>query len=749
MPDDELFGQRIDRAACSSCGRQVDLSAAAPLSTVGCPVCGARLFVPVQVGNFRVIALLGKGTTATAYRAVDQGLDREVAIKVMHFRHRDDEDAMARFLSEARALAALRHRNVVRIFTMGREGSLPYLVMELVGGGSIRGLITRDKFVDETLGLGIAIGVAEGLRAAHAVGIIHGDIKPANILLDEQGSPKIVDFGLARFGGLRMEREGMGTPYYVPPERIRQQDTDHRSDMYSLGATLFHLLAGQAPFDGKTVKDVLLAHVRRQARDIRDVRPFLGAKTAAVVARLLQKDPAERYPNYDELLSDLRIALARATPATADAPADALAAVHAAARQAAPVIPTMASPADRLPPATARPDATAARPRRTPARPADRRLRKIVLALVVGLLLVIAGIGAIVHSLRRRQPPKEVAWELPRPSLPHPSLPPVQPAPSLPALQPAPAVPAQPVVERSAVPAVPVHVPATPPQPPPAPKPPEPPPALRQEKGYPETVLVGSPGNAPDSTGFGAVNYAYRIGKYEVTNAQYCEFLNAVAAEDPHGLYHGGMAGEYGGIVRKGQGGQYSYSLKEGMENKPVGFVSWYDALRFANWLTNGRENGDTESGSYTFVREGSEWKVNMPDHAALATGRAPKWVLASENEWYKAAYHDADKPGGGGYWSFAGRSDEPPPCNLNTNAPSDVGSFAGAASACGTFDQNGNMWEWNETRHGGNCGVRGGSFYLNDNVNHLRASTRYVSNPPGFKFSNYGFRVVLLGGTK
>jgi len=323
-------------------------------------------------------------------------------------------------------------------------------------------------------------------------------------------------------------------------------------------------------------------------------------------------------------------------------------------------------------------------------------------------------------------------------------LPPARPAtpPVLP--QPGPAAPTPPtIVEPPAAPVEPVKAS-------PAPvAPPDPPPAPRQDKGYPETVLVGSPGNPPDSTGFGAVNYAYRIGKYEVTNTQYCEFLNAVASDDPHGLYHDGMAGEYGGIRREGQSGAYRYSLKKGMENKPVGFASWHNALRFANWLTNGRGKGDTEKGSYTFVRRGNEQKVEMPDHADLAAGQTPRWVLASENEWYKAAYYDSDKPGGGGYWPFAWRGENPPPCNINTNVPSDVGSFVDAASAYGTFDQNGNMWEWNETRSGGNCGVRGGSFYLNDNAGYLRSSTRYVSDPPDFKFSNYGFRVVLLGGTK
>jgi formylglycine-generating enzyme required for sulfatase activity len=264
--------------------------------------------------------------------------------------------------------------------------------------------------------------------------------------------------------------------------------------------------------------------------------------------------------------------------------------------------------------------------------------------------------------------------------------------------------------------------------------------------GFPDTVLVGNPGNAADSTNFGAVAYSYQIGRYEVTNAQYCEFLNAAARTDTYGLYNPGMAGEYGGIIRNGAPGSHTYTIKDGMGNKPVNFVSWYDALRYANWLTNGKRNGGTEMGSYTLAPAGAGWRVTMPDHAALAAGKVAKWVLASENEWYKAAYYDPGKPGGPGYWPYAAKGGGTPACNSGSGAPSDAGAFKDSASAYGTFDQNGNMWEWNETQGNGMCGVRGGSFYLNDKASYMHSSTRYVSNPPTFEFCNYGFRVALLG---
>jgi len=266
------------------------------------------------------------------------------------------------------------------------------------------------------------------------------------------------------------------------------------------------------------------------------------------------------------------------------------------------------------------------------------------------------------------------------------------------------------------------------------------------EGGLPETVPVGNPGNDADSTGYGAVAYEYRIGKYEVTNAQYCEFLNAVAKTDTHHMYRREMAGEYGGILRSGESGDYTYTVKDGWGNKPVNFVSWYDALRYANWLTNGRGSGSTETGSYTFTKESWGWEVAMPDHAALAAEKEVKWVLASEDEWYKAAYYDPDKSDGAGYWRYPARSDSAPAAAINS-APADVGSYS--ASAYGTYEQGGNMWEWNETQsYEGNCGVRGGSWYINDQAWYMLSSARWVTNPPTFRFANYGFRVVALGGS-
>jgi formylglycine-generating enzyme len=266
---------------------------------------------------------------------------------------------------------------------------------------------------------------------------------------------------------------------------------------------------------------------------------------------------------------------------------------------------------------------------------------------------------------------------------------------------------------------------------------------------YPETVMVGNPGNASDKTGFGTVPYTYRIGKYEVTNEAYCEFLNAVAATDKDADFWRWQMGakENGGIMRLGETGRFTYAVKEGMQRKPAVLMNWFETLRFCNWLSSGKGQGCVDTGPYVFTNAWGNMTIAMPDHAALAAGTNTQWVLASEDEWYKAAYYDHDKPGGASYWPFPSVSDTSPNANLGSGEATDVGAFVDSPSPSGTFDQGGNVWEWNEARHSGNCGVRGGSYWINDIAGYMRSHVRYVSNPPEFVYDNYGFRVVALGG--
>ena len=290
-----------------------------------------------------------------------------------------------------------------------------------------------------------------------------------------------------------------------------------------------------------------------------------------------------------------------------------------------------------------------------------------------------------------------------------------------------------------------------------------------------DTVTVGNVGNAADtrynSMAVGAVGYTYQMAKYDVTAGQYTAFLNAVAATDTYGLYGTGMnydssPAAWGcNIDRSGSSGSYTYSVAPDWANRPVNLVGWGDAARFANWLYNGQPTGPqglatTEDGSYYLNGATSNAALMVVTRKANAT-----WVIPSEDEWYKAAYYDPAQPGGAGYWDYPTRSNTVPgnvldPAGTNNanhydysgtgsftiGAPywrTEVGAFAASPSAYGTFDQGGNVYQWNEANiSGGSRGLRGGSFY--DLGNNLRASDRSYSLlvTPTDEYNDIGFRV-------
>ena len=288
------------------------------------------------------------------------------------------------------------------------------------------------------------------------------------------------------------------------------------------------------------------------------------------------------------------------------------------------------------------------------------------------------------------------------------------------------------------------------------------------------TVPVGNAGNAGDPQlqgTFGAVAYEYRIGKTEVTNAQYAEFLNAVAASDPYGLYNTFMGtAVYGGIYRNGVPGSYTYTVKPDVigqgpggsnytyADKPIRYVSWYDAIRFANWLHNGQGGGDTEDGAYTILGG-----TPIPSNGdSITRNPAARWFLPNEDEWYKAAYYDPS----GFYYDYPNGSDTAPNNNLPSTDTGNSANFGGAAgnilypytdagayplskSPYGTSDQGGNVWEWTETPHNVTDRVtRGGGWKdSSDSMATFQGASRGFSDPfnegtstspaPGFRVAS------------
>jgi len=308
MVDDQnhnIQADSVGKTACPRCGSIVDVSSVPAFDIVKCPQCDAQFAAPGKLGQFILLRELGKGEMGATYKAYEKSLGRYVAIKVMH-RSMVDSAGVESFFSEGRALASLDHPNIVRVFSLGQEKDQPYIVMELIPGGGMEQLFAKDKPLDEVRALEIMTGVARALRAASEIGLIHGDIKPENIMLNEKGRAKLVDFGIARFGGGKIaDGDALGTPYYVAPEQVQRASLDHRADIYSLGATMYHALTGEPPFTGDSLLKVLYARIEQPVPDITEACPSIHPETAAIVTRMLQIDPEDRYAGYDELLKDL------------------------------------------------------------------------------------------------------------------------------------------------------------------------------------------------------------------------------------------------------------------------------------------------------------------------------------------------------------------------------------------------------------------------------------------------------------
>ncbi len=308
--DDGSSAHKMQQITCTQCDRTVDVPVGDPFSTVECPGCGTAIAVPAQIDQFQLLRVIGRGAMGQVFQAFDHKLGRQVAIKVVRHQAADsDEASVNASLEEARALAALSHPNVVQVYAVEQKDSQPYIVMEMVEGQRLDEIISEQSPLDEARVLQIAIDVAKGLRAADGVSLVHGDVKPANILLTPQGVVKLVDFGVARFPERIEDPKYLGTPQYVAPEVVRKQPIDHRADQFSLGATIYHALSGRLPFRGQTVEQVLRARLDSQPPGLRQVRTDLHEQTEAIVWHMLHPDPQQRYATHDDLLEALEGAL--------------------------------------------------------------------------------------------------------------------------------------------------------------------------------------------------------------------------------------------------------------------------------------------------------------------------------------------------------------------------------------------------------------------------------------------------------
>ena len=261
----------------------------------------------VLAGRYALGGLLGSGGMGQVYRARDRVLERTVAIKVLSAAATQDLELVARFGREARAAAALNHPNIVTVFDSGADGDLHYLVMEYVEGQSLAGLLRQEGELEPRRAADVGRQVCQALVAAHAAGLVHRDITPGNVLVDQAGLVKVADFGIAKLAAVTtMTGDGMllGTAAYLSPEQAQGRPVDGRSDLYALGCVLYALVTGAPPFAGDSPVAVAARHLTEQPVPPKERNPRVGA-LEAVLLTALAKDPADRYQTAAAMAQDL------------------------------------------------------------------------------------------------------------------------------------------------------------------------------------------------------------------------------------------------------------------------------------------------------------------------------------------------------------------------------------------------------------------------------------------------------------
>lgn len=314
----QIRTERVDKLTCPKCRNHVKIAGKELLSIVECPHCHTRLPVPAKLGQFMLLKVLSKGAMATVYEAYDRSLNRQVMLQVLHEEAMTDKALVKQFLKGVRAMAGLTHPNVLHIHSLGMEQNQPYVVMEMVVGDRAKTLLEFGQPVPPKKAMRIGIDVAEGLKAALGLGLVHGDVSPATILVSRRGEAKVVDFGLSMLAASQSGQKVWGTPFYIAPERALGKDSDHRADIYSLGCVLFHLMAGRPPFAGASAKEVVKARFTPEPPQLASVQPDVSVAVSQVIAQMMAIKPSHRYQTYDDLLAAMRSSIGIETAETYD-----------------------------------------------------------------------------------------------------------------------------------------------------------------------------------------------------------------------------------------------------------------------------------------------------------------------------------------------------------------------------------------------------------------------------------------------
>lgn len=269
-----------------------------------------------QLDNYKVVSFIGSGSMGGVFMGWDIVLEREVALKVISYVLSSQEAYKKKFINEARVISKLDHPNIAQIYYIGYSSDILYFAMEFIPGNTLQVLIKKHRQLDILKGLDYLITTCQTLDFVCKKNIIHRDIKPDNIIINDKGILKIVDFGVAKTIDLNYkggrERKVVGTPFYISPDSIAGGPVDHRSDIYSLGASFYHAFTGYPPFIGKDIKEIIFKHLNSKLTPMREKNPKVTESLSKIIEKMMAKDPAKRYQNYQELNNDLKAFRSRA-----------------------------------------------------------------------------------------------------------------------------------------------------------------------------------------------------------------------------------------------------------------------------------------------------------------------------------------------------------------------------------------------------------------------------------------------------
>ena len=293
-----------DSRFCHQCASPLKESAAKTIKSPTFEISRGDLFA----GRYEIIEELGRGGMGKVFKVYDHKISEVIALKLIRPEISINSKAIERFKNELKCTRKIAHRNICRMYDLGSEEFFHYITMEYVPGEDLKRFIRRAGSLTSGKAIYIARQVAEGLAEAHRLGVVHRDLKPQNIMIDQDGNAKIMDFGIARFADTeRMTGSGVmiGTPEYMSPEQAELAEVDKRADIYSLGVVLYEMVSGRVPFEGETPLSIAMKHKTETAKNVREINAQVSSGLAAVISRCMEKSPADRYQSAEELIENL------------------------------------------------------------------------------------------------------------------------------------------------------------------------------------------------------------------------------------------------------------------------------------------------------------------------------------------------------------------------------------------------------------------------------------------------------------